>query len=270
MTDQKNEKEPKTKGRVGYGVKIPALTLERVIVSLKAVVNLAGENGSLDALAEVLGNSRSSSSFQMKLAAIKNFGVLSADKLNFSVPELGRRIIAPQSPDEEFVAIQEAFAKHELLDRVWGNYKGKILPQREYLANYIEKTLDIPANLKLAWADYFIECARYARIINEREGGSYQVYSSYVPREAAKQKPEKPQENQAKQPSPEPRPSQHTSIDQFFEGLTGGVFYQKKLSRDRKALIFVPEDLTNADVEMIRSILKSVDAGLDGLKESQE
>ena len=52
----------------------------------------------------------------------------------------------------------------------------------------------------------------------------------------------------------------------MFEGLTGGIVFQKKISGNRRALIFVPEDLNENDVKSIEAIIESVKTALQGLK----
>lgn len=267
QNEPKNRKEG---DRIGYGVKVPPIRFNDAIESIKKLVTLAGESGSLDALAAILGHSRSSSNFSYKISALRNFGLITFDKLNYQLTDISKRIISPESSVDEMKAIQEAMSKQEILDRIWGNYKGKILPQREYLANYIEKTLEIPSQLKLQWADYFIEAALYANILIERESGSYQVLSEplLIPRiekESLEKIFDKVADDRGANGT-KPNTTGQTNIDQRFEGLSGGLFYQKKISDNRKAMIYIPEDLTDADITMIRSIIKSVDAGLEGLK----
>jgi hypothetical protein len=271
MSDQIKTNEPQPKDRIGYGVKIPTVSFEDAIRIIKEVARVGGMDGGFDALSTVTQNTVSSSTLLYKVYALKGFGLLTFQGKTYSLTELGRNIVQPESAEQEGRSIVESFSNHTILNKVWDNYKGKILPQREYLANYFEKNLEIPAKLKLGWADYFIAAAMFARLLHERESGSYQVLSTPISGIAAPNK-----EEQQKSPSkttdqavgimPRQAKAPDSGYESHFEGLSGGLFYQKKISDNRKAMIYIPEDLTESDIVMIRAIIKSVDAGLEGLK----
>jgi hypothetical protein len=267
MNDQNKEKEPQSKERIGYGVRIPTISFEDAIRITKEIVGYEGFEGSLDTISTVTGNTASSSKFLYKVYALKGFGLLTYQENKYSLTELGRKIAQPESPELEKQAILEAFLNNPMIKKVWDNYVGKILPQREYLANFFENNLGIPAKIKLTWADYFIAGGKFAKILHERESGSYQILSKPTP------SPDKEQFQKVFDKVADDRgvvsPKQNSGVEQLFDGLSGGLFYQKKISDNRKAMIYIPEDLTDSDITMIRSIIKSVDAGLEGLKKHE-
>ena len=268
MNTQPNEKGEKTKPRIGYGVKIPSVEFGDAIEIVKLIARNAGESGSLDFLASILRHSRSSSTFHKKVAVLRNFGLISADKVGYAITGIGRRIITPQSPEDEQLAVQEAFSKNEILDRIWGNYKGKILPQREYLANYIEKGLEIPSSLKFQWADYFIDAARVARIIVERESGSFQVLSQALPPPTKIQPTEQPKANNSLLTEVQKPRKTAPQLDETIGEIRWGSLTKLRISDDRMVIVAIPDELTGQDIDKIRIVLKGIDSSLEGLSKS--
>lgn len=271
---EKNKNQNETK-RIGWGVKIPYLSFEEVVKTIIEIAVSGGFEGSIDVIGDITKNSVSSSSFTKKTYALKNFGLLSnLDKVSYTISDLGRAIAQPESPEQEIRAKQEAFIKLETIKAIFENYKGKLLPQEEYLANYIEKNLNIPSAFKTEWAKYFIEGAKFTQLITTRESGAYQVVSNlgYVKQLNGIKKedetiPRHPKGGDVEEQKPsKPQDYRKNIVETLFEGLQGGLVYQKKISNNRKALIFIPEDLTQSDIDSIKAIIKSVEAGLDGLK----
>lgn len=255
--------------RVGYGVKIPILSFGDTLRIVREVSRVGGLDGMFDALSQVTGNSLSSSSFQLKLGVLKNFGFITTQGSNYSLTEVGRRLAQPSSPDEESSAIFEAFRKLEVLSKVFDNYKGKILPQKDYLANYIEKNLNIPTQLKHGWADYFIDAAKVVSVLHEREGGSYQVLSQ--PSKLQNPIPSNGEGSVGQVVEPQESPPARAMSP--VSGLLTtdyhwGILNQRRVSGNRKAIFAIPDELSTADIEALKLILKGIEASLDGLKES--
>ncbi|MDQ7815982.1 MAG: hypothetical protein RDU14_03090 [Melioribacteraceae bacterium] len=180
MSEHNNVSKESPKNRIGYGVKVPFLSFEDVIELTKSAGTKAEDINSLDVLSRLTGNSISSSNFNQKIATLKNYGVFTFDKTSYSLTGLGKRIANPDSFESQANDIIEVFANQENLKKIWDSYKGKLLPQKEYLANAIVGILGIPPALKLNWAEYFINALKYAGLLEERGAGSYQVLSGYV------------------------------------------------------------------------------------------
>jgi hypothetical protein len=259
--------------RIGYGVKIPLLSFESAIIIIKQLVGMGGIDGSQDALSRILNNSPSSSSYFLKVRALKSFGLINTEGNNYHLTDLATKIVQPQSPIEHDEAIFESFTRQETLIKIWENYKGKILPKEEYLANWIASNLSIPKSLSESWAKYFIASAAYLKLLHQRTDGSYQVFAQPI-----SQKSDAPPDetigasepkNKAIIPSlPEP-PKRH-GINEFVENEEWGILYQKKISNNRKVILAVPSDLSSQDIEGIKTILKGIEASLEGLKRNED
>ena len=267
MTIQRNDKEQKQ--RIGYGVRLPIISLEESINAIKQVSRIGGESGSLDAFVTVFDNSRSSSTFTYKLAVLKNYGLITFDKLYYQLTEAGKRIVTPESMADEYNTIYEALKANEILFKIWENYKGKLFPMREYVAHFIENKCGIPAELKQAWADYFIAAARFSRILVERgESGSLHLLyepqviqeesESIIPAVAIPQSSNLPSSSREK-----------SALVESVDSMEWGSINKPKLSNGRTAIFAIPDELADQDIEKLRVIIKGIEAGLDGLKKQQ-
>lgn len=270
------QKQDPPKERIGYGVKVPYLSFEESVKITKEVCRLSGFDGSIDVLSKVTGNSTSSSSFVFKVRVLKGYGLLTVQDNSYSLTDIGKRVAKAESPQDEVQAIFEAFCKHDTLSKVWENYKGKILPQSEYLANHFETNYGIPANLKESWAQYFVEAAKYAGLLDTRESGSYQV--RLQPTVEKKADIEHPTNGKSSTESPTRRPETHVEsltknpslpAIEVTEGEHWGILSQRRISGNRKAVIAIPDELLPEDIEMLKVILKGIDMQLDGLKKSE-
>ncbi len=274
--ETQNKKEEESKSRVGYGVKIPFMSFEEVIETTKIVLNKAGYENSIDALSRVTGNSSSSSSFHKKVAALRNYGVFELDKTGYKLTELGKRIAEPKSFEEQANAIIESFTKQENLKKIWEAYKGKRLPQKEFLTNSIGNILNVPIELRALWADYFIEAAKYAGLLEERETNSFQVLSGYTPIKNNNDIKKEETATKSKEVEFSETPTgekQKTNGQLPMVGLldkTWGILNIKSISENRKAIIAIPEQLTQQDIESLKVLLKGIEVQLDGLKNFNE
>jgi hypothetical protein len=271
MAMENKQKDTQTKDRIGWGVRVPSVSFQQAIEIAKALCTVGGIDGSLDALSQVIGNTRSSSSFSSKLSALKNFSLITTiDKDSYSFTELGRKIAIPTSPSEEGNSIAESLMKVEIIKAIYDKYKGKMLPQKKYLANEIGN-LGIPSSITNVWADYFVEAANYSGLLLARSDGSYQVMSSTItqtnPEQSTSQKEEQREKVNNKQgQNQEDKWNQQPSLDGFLESSKWGTLYQPKLSGNRKAIFAIPDELTQEDIDRIKSLLKGVEMGLEGFK----
>jgi hypothetical protein len=191
---------------------------------------------------------------------------------SYELTSVGERIAQPQSSEDVDQAIFESFLKLDILKDTWENYRGKLLPQREYLANFIEKNLGIPQSLKLDWADYFISSAQHARLLKEREAGSgsYQVLNQPLPSVLKVMVSDigKAGDTALVEPTQEVKPTLSDSLG--IESQHWGILNQRKISGNRKAVIAIPDELTQQDIESLKTLLKNIEPMLDGLKKSEE
>lgn len=223
-------------------------------------------------LSRITGNSSSSSTFSKKVAALRNFGLFEVDKSEYSLTEIGKQIATPESFEQQARAIIQAFLNQENLRKIWDAFKGKRLPQIEYLANAIVKILDVPAELKLSWAEYFVEAGKYTGLLEERETGSFQVLTGYTPVFKLEKEPDK-KDNDVKKDSENEKqdtamslPKNNTVDPLGIMEQSWGILNIKTISNNRKAIFAIPENLSEQDINSLKVFLQGIEVQLDGLK----
>lgn len=173
-TEEISEKEGDAlKRRLPKGSKPPVLTLLEAVSVITDIYELAGGNVSLDALSQIVRNSRSSSTFSKKLTALRGYGLVEIENQDVRLSELGNRIVAAKSPAMKVKAIKEAFISVDVFARIYKQLCGKILPQDEYLVNFF--TDFVPKDFSISWMERFKDSAAYAGVLLDRGDGKFQV-----------------------------------------------------------------------------------------------
>lgn len=264
------DSSPKQKSK--YGTKVPYISLEDAIRITKGIPREGGLDGSFDALVKVTGNSSSSSSFQAKLSVLRGFGILTVSGQSYSLTDIGRHIAQPDLPEQEAKGVFDAFCSHSVLKAVWENYKGKILPKIEYIANYLEKEQDIPTDKKEGWANYIVDAMTFTGLVHDRDDGSMQVLMG----PSTAKKTESGDNGEGRDEKPVVRKPE-SLIETLTKNpgapnieVTGaevwGVLSQRRISGGRKAVIAIPDELLQDDIDMLNKILDGIKMQLDGLK----
>ncbi len=168
---------PKKKARIGYGVKPPYVHLGEAIDIVKRVYEDAGGSVVEDQLSTIMGNTVKSSSFNLKLMALRSFGLITPEGQGkrIGLSELAKRIVAPITPEEKLQAIKEAFLRIETYRTLHELWAGKILPTDEFFLNTIRERCRIPPELTNRWKDSFMASGAVAGLFQEREDGKIQL-----------------------------------------------------------------------------------------------
>jgi hypothetical protein len=150
----------------------PTMTLEEASTIITSFYENTGGEASVDALSSLTNNTSASSVFQRKLATLRNYGVIQEETQEqnriVSLTELGLRIAAPHDPAQKVEAQREAFLKIEVFKNAYERYKGRILPQDEFLINAF--TSSVPRELAGEWVEKFKSSAETAGLIEKRNG----------------------------------------------------------------------------------------------------
>jgi hypothetical protein len=173
------KKSKKKKKNVGYGVKPPYVNLKQAVEIIKTIYNDAGAELSDDSLSGILKNSVGSSSFRLKLMALKSFGLAEQErwKAPIKLSQLASDIAAPSDAATRARAKKEAFLRIENYAKLHQLWAGKILPADEYFLNTLRERCKIPSDLTQRWKDSFIESALEAALLQQRSDGKMQVRS---------------------------------------------------------------------------------------------
>ncbi len=183
MTDMAGGQKPKKKKKsIGYGVKPPYLTLKQAVEIIRRIYDNAGTDLSEDSLSGIFENSVGSSSFTLKLMALKSFGLVEQVKRGTPVrlTQLACNIAAPSEPATRAIAKKEAFLQIENYGKLHQLWAGRILPTGEFFLNTLRERCKIPSDLTQRWKDSFIESALEAALLQQRPDGKMQVRSEPI------------------------------------------------------------------------------------------
>jgi hypothetical protein len=123
-------------------------------------------------VAEALGLGARSGNFFYISAASRDHGLTSGsrDTAEIALTELGRRVVYPQSTDEEKSAQIEAFLQVEAYRRVLEHFGGNNLPERKFLENTLQQQFGIAPEFHDEFIDLFNKNCRFLGIGKEFKG----------------------------------------------------------------------------------------------------
>src|SRR5689334_9113992 len=166
-------KEREKRARRPRGSFPPTLALSDAVNVVTRLYEDVGGDASYDTFAGIINNSPSSSTFTRKLGSLKNYGLVADERRHVRVSELGIAIVAPTSPHERTQALKQAFLNVEVFGALYDRYKGKLLPQDEFLTNVVSGI--VPKEFSHTWIDRFKQSAKSAGLIRDRGDGKLQV-----------------------------------------------------------------------------------------------
>lgn len=168
--------------RIPRGLAPPLLSLIEAIDVIVRFYEEAGGESSFDLLARITDNSPASSVFSKKVAALRNYNLIEDENRIVRLSPLGFRITAPHEPAERMEAAKEAFLNVEIFAKAYDRYKGRILPQDEFLTNAFGSYY-VPRELAGEWVEKFKASLDAAGLLEERNGKPQVRETVLIPRE---------------------------------------------------------------------------------------
>jgi len=251
----------------------PSLSLPDAVSVITHLYENVGGDASYDTFAGVIENSPSSSTFHRKLAALKNYGLVTDENRHLRVSSLGDLIVAPTSVDERMDALKKAFLSVEIFAILYDKYRGKLLPQDEFLTNVV--TGLVPKEFANTWIDRFKQSAKAAGLIRDRGDGKLQVREMAESASLASGGDSFSSPTASIAPSASVSPSSSASPspappDEDGEGGTYGHVSKIKLSEDRQAVFKLPDRLTGRDAQKLKGALQGLATIIDSMVEEGE
>lgn len=155
----------------GQGVQKPLyLGLGESLAVVERIQRDGGGSLRHETLSPVLKNTPKSSSFRLKLNALKSYGLVSEDRDRVELTELGMKYVAPTTEYERLEAAVQAFRNVELLRTLHDRYGGGMLPGRDILANVLLREYGAKEPLNGQWAEFFLDSARSAELVGSAGG----------------------------------------------------------------------------------------------------
>ena len=165
---------------------VPKHEIETVLSVPRALEDKNGGNPlpPMD-VAAAIGMSPGSSAFRDLLSSSIKYG-LTAGSFNqpkVSLEALGKSIVAPKDPQEQRAALFEAAFRPEAFRQVYDYYKGKKLPDPQFLANTLVREFSVPKEAVEKFIEVF--SANIARLGLVKEIGNGKWLSAEAVTEAA-------------------------------------------------------------------------------------
>jgi hypothetical protein len=242
--------------RIPRGSAPPALKLSEAMVLAKKIYEQAAGSASYDTFSQITGNSRTSSAFQRKLSALRQYGIIQDTDNIAALTDIGTRIVAPRDVGDDLAATKEAMLRVDYLSKIFERHKGRILPDDQFLKNILIQEIKVPREVADLWIIWFKEAAAAARLLHTRADGKVQVLEGPTasPRnteDAANTK----KEDQAAPPKP---PMQ--SFGELTEHPDQQRLVLIQLGRGRLAKLLLPEDWDAS--KDLQKLLKMLDLSL--------
>jgi hypothetical protein len=99
--------------------------------------------------------------------ASRDYGfTLGTSRTQIELTELGRRLVYPKTPEEEYHAIQEAFLHIELFKNVYDYYQGQNLPDIQYLKNTLKTQFGVDEAFQDEFYELYQKNLSYLRIFS--------------------------------------------------------------------------------------------------------
>jgi hypothetical protein len=120
-------------------------------------------------VAKALNVGKTTANFFYITAASRDFGftVGTRDTAEISLTELGKRVVYPQSPQEESSARLEGFLRVDSFRKVLEHYRGNNLPDRQFLENTLHQEFGIDPTVQDEFIELFDKNCRFLGIGKE-------------------------------------------------------------------------------------------------------
>jgi len=142
----------------------PRVTLEQALRVPQALKDKnAGNAWATEDVATVLGVGPRSGRLYYLTAGSRDFGLTlgTRETPKIELMPLGRQAMYPSTPQERTDALQKAFFNVEIFKRVFDYYKGNRLPEKEYLANTLQKEFGLDPLVHDEFVEMFDKNCKY-------------------------------------------------------------------------------------------------------------
>jgi hypothetical protein len=239
----------------GYRIRPPYISLGNALAIAKKVYTDAGGSASEDDLSAIVANSVKSSSFQLKLQSLKNYGLVNQEGQGkrISLTEPARRFFGATSPEQRAQAQKAIFLSVGNYQKLYDLWAGQIIPTGEFIHNAIKETCKVPADRVPDWQESFVRAAEAAGLLLRRSDGSLQLrrepngLRADVEREELLSRDES--DEKSERPGKEEAPPRRTSDTER---------YQIPLLDGKVGVIELPKGWTTSDVRKFLHVVNAM------------
>ena len=224
----------------------PKNTLEDAIKLAQAIEEKnAGKPVSSEVLCEFVGYSNVKDwRFLDLLRSANQYGLVegSGAKVTVSMTPIGSDVVAPSSPRQRQSALLKAFLAVEQFKQVYDFYQGKKIPENEFFANTLVRSVNIPRERVETFIDVFRKNLEFLRAFSKDDEG--QMVVAVGAQDVAEQPTDSPREGAESTPQ---RRLGREYIDTCFVLMPFGEWYDRYFDE-----IYTPA-CTDAGFEPIRA-----------------
>lgn len=155
---------------------LPRKTLEECLTVAKPVYEVyAGKSASWDEIATTAGIGTKTSSTKYLIWGAQAYDLLIKDGENLALSETGRKLFAPNYPEERQEALLKAITIPTILSKFYSEYNGKLLPEGDFLENVLENRFGIPRERVEEAKQIILSNAQFAGIITSHANGKQTI-----------------------------------------------------------------------------------------------
>ncbi len=147
----------------------PRHNVEKALRIPRAIIDQnAGKECSENDAAKFIGLNSAHGPFRMEVSTCLKYGFLSRPAPKQIIPtELAKRIIRPQSSDDEITGLREAVINAPVIGEVYKHYRGENLPDRTFFENALIDTFKIPKENLSEFIEIFTNSLEAAKLIEK-------------------------------------------------------------------------------------------------------
>ncbi len=113
--------------------------------------------------------------YQLEISSALKYGLLERTGPKRIKPtELAKKILRPQTPDDELTGYREAVLNAPTISDVYKHYRGENLPDRKFFENALTDSFRVPEEKHSEFIDIFTESLATAKLL-EKVGEKYRV-----------------------------------------------------------------------------------------------
>ncbi len=169
---EKKQPGPKAGRKPISTTDLPKRTLEECLVVIKPIHEIyAGGSATWDEIAGAMNVGSKSPNTKYLIWGAQAYELILKDGEKFHLSETGRKLLAPNYPEEKSEAAIKAVRIPTIPSKFYSDYDGKLIPDDEFLNNVLENRYSIPRDRVEEAKSIIISNAEYAGIVLDHSGG---------------------------------------------------------------------------------------------------
>jgi hypothetical protein len=163
---QNSTKGDETKSTAGGNSNYPRHSIEKALRIPKAIIEQnAGKECSAKDAATFIGLNNIHGPFMVEVSSAIKYGFIERPSPNQLKPtELTKKILRPQSPEDEIVGYRQAVLNAPVISDVYKHYRGENLPDTKFFSNTLTETFKVPAEKLVEFIEIFMDSLNTARL----------------------------------------------------------------------------------------------------------